>query len=346
MKAVFFDDYGELDVLRYGDVAEPRALHGEVVLRIEAAACNFNDIWARKGLPRVRIPLPHVSGTDAAGVVVEVGEGVRELAVGDEVITYPVRSCRVCAACLSGREVFCRAMQIWGFQTGPYDGSYAQFAKVQAAQCVPKPRALSWVEAAATTTSLLTVWRMLVTRARVIPGESVLIWGASGGTGAFALQLARVLGAQAIAVTSSRAKGEFCEQMGAAHVVRSDRGDVLEQVRALTGGHGVDIVFDHVGRTSWPVSIECLRWGGRLVICGATEGHDAATDLRFLWNKQLTFLGSHIGTRGEWVEALRLVEQGKIKPPVSRVYSLAEVPQAQRAMEERRLVGKLAIQVA
>jgi NADPH:quinone reductase-like Zn-dependent oxidoreductase len=187
---------------------------------------------------------------------------------------------------------------------------------------------------------------MLVTRARVVPGESVLIWGASGGTGAFALQLARVLGAEPIAVTSSRAKADFCVAMGAAHVIRSDASDVLVQVRELTGGRGVDVVFDHVGQTSWPVSIECLRWGGRLVICGATEGFDALTDLRFLWNKQLTFLGSHIGTRGEWVEALRLIEQGKIRPPVTQVYSLADLVDGQRAMEERRLMGKLAVQVA
>lgn len=346
MKAVWFDRHGGLDVLRYGDVPDPDAGPDEVVLRIEAAACNFNDIWARRGLPRVSLPLPHISGTDAAGVVVAVGSGVRDVHVGDEVITYPVNACRTCPACLSGREVFCRQMKIWGFQTGPLDGSYAQFAKVQVAQVHPKPKQLSWVEAAATTTSLLSVWRMLVTRAQTLPGDRVLIWGASGGTGSFAIQLVRALGAVPIAVTSSRAKAAFCEEMGAEHVLLSNDGDVLAQVRRLTNGVGVDVVFDHVGETTWPISIECLRWGGTLVICGATEGYLAQTDLRYLWNKQLSFLGSHIGTHAEWMQALRLVESGKIRPPVRQVYPLEDLVEAQRAMEARGILGKIAIQVS
>jgi NADPH:quinone reductase-like Zn-dependent oxidoreductase len=346
MKAVWFDRHGGLDVFQYGDVPDPEAGPGEVVLRIEAAACNFNDIWARRGLPRVSLPLPHISGSDAAGVVVEVGAGVRDVAVGDEVITYPVNACRTCTACLSGREVFCRQMKIWGFQTGPFDGSYGQFAKVQAAQVLPKPKHLSWVEAAATTTSLLSVWRMLVTRAKTVAGDRVLIWGASGGTGSFAIQLARVLGATPIAVTSSRAKAAFCEEMGAEHVIVSTTSDVLTEVRRITGGVGVDIVFDHIGETTWPVSIECLRWGGTLVICGATEGYFAKTDLRYLWNKQLSFLGSHIGTHAEWLQALRLVENRKIHPPVRQVYPLVDLAEAQRAMESRGILGKIAIQVS
>lgn len=346
MKAVWFDRHGELDVLRHGDVPEPKLERGEVLLRIEAAACNFNDVWARRGLPRVSIPLPHVSGSDAAGTVVAVGDDVDDLELGDEVIVYPVNSCRRCDACMSGQEVFCKRMRIWGFQTGPYDGSYAQYGKVQAQQCLPKPKHLSWTEAAATTTSLLSVWRMLVTRAKVQPGESVLIWGASGGTGSFAVQLTRAIGAQPIAVTSSARKADFCVEMGAAHVIRSDVSDVRREVGGLTGGRGVDCVFDHVGETTWNVGIECLRWGGRLVICGATEGFMPRTDLRYLWNKQLSFLGSHIGTRSEWIDAMKLVEQRKIHPPVSKVYPLEDLVDAQRDMEGRNLLGKLAIQVA
>jgi alcohol dehydrogenase len=343
MKAIYFDEHGGLDVLRYGDVPDPEPGPGEVLIRIKAAALNFNDIWARRGLPRVDLPMPHVSGTDAAGVVTALGPGVTSVAVGDSVVTYPVNSCRACAACLAGEEVFCRRMRIWGFQTGPYDGSFAQFAKLQAQQVLPKPAHLSWAEAAATSTSLLSVWRMLVARARVVPGETVLVWGASGGTGSFALQLLRCLGARSIAVTSSKPKARFCETMGADHVIVSPPADVLEQVRRLTGGRGVDVVFDHVGETVWPISVECLRWGGRMVICGATEGFEPKIDLRYLWNKQLSFLGSHIGTHREWVACLELVEQRKIQPPVSEVFSLTDLAQAQSAMEERRLTGKIAI---
>ncbi len=346
MKAVFFERHGGPDVLRFGDVPEPELQPGEVLLRIRCAALNFNDIWARRGLPRVQLPLPHVSGTDAAGEVVAVAPGVTSVAVGAEVVTYPVNSCRTCSACLAGEEVFCRRMRIWGFQTGPYDGSYAQFAKVQEQQVAPKPSHLSWAEAAATSTSLLSVWRMLVTRARVVAGETVLVWGASGGTGSFALQLLRVLGARVVAVTSSASKAEFCVSQGADHVIVTPRMDVLEEVRRLTQGRGVDVVFDHVGQTVWPISIESLRWGGRLVICGATEGFEPKIDLRYLWNKQLSFLGSHIGTHREWIECLKLVEQGRIRPPVSEVFPLAELRQAQAAMEERRLTGKLAVDCA
>lgn len=346
MKAVYFDQHGDLDVLRYGEVPDPTPGPGEVVLEMRAAALNFNDIWARKGLPRVSLPLPHISGTDGAGVVAAIGSDVTGVRVGDEVIVYAVNACRRCSACLGGEEVFCKAMRIWGFQTGPYEGAYAQYAKVQAAQCLPRPTGLSWTEAAATSTSLLSVWRMLVTRARVVAGETVLVWGASGGTGSFALQLLRTLGARSIAVTSSAEKAIFCREMGADEVLRSDEGDILQGVRELTSGSGVDVVFDHVGETVWPTSVESLRWGGRLVICGATEGFTPKIDLRYLWNKQLSFLGSHIGTHREWVECLKLVQQGRIKPPVTKVYPLAETALAQQAMEERRLMGKLAIEIS
>ncbi len=345
MKAVYFTEHGSLDVLQYGDVPDPELGPGEVLLRMEAAALNFNDIWARQGLPRVALPMPHVSGTDGAGVVVDVAKDVDGVSVGDEVITYCVNACRRCPACLRGEEVFCKRMRIWGFQTGPYDGSYAQYAKVQVQQVAPKPAHLDWTEAAATTTSLLSVWRMLVTRAQAKAGDSILVWGASGGTGSFALQLCRVLGARAIAVTSSEAKARFCREMGAEEVIRSDTDDVLARVRDLTDGRGVDIVFDHVGETVWPTSVESLAWGGKLVICGATEGFEPKIDLRYLWNKQLSFLGSHIGTHREWMDCLRLVEQRKVHPPVTRTFPLHEVPAAQKLMEDRQLMGKLAIRI-
>ena len=346
MKAVWFDRHGGPEVLRYGDVPDPVPGPGEVLVRIEAAALNFNDIWGRKGLPRVELPLPHVSGSDAAGVVLEVAPDVQRWKPGDEVIVHCVNSCRRCPACLAGQEVFCRGMRIWGFQTGPYQGAYAELANLQEQQLEPKPAGLSWTDAAAVSTSLISVWRMLVTRARVQAGEKVLIWGASGGTGSFATQLARALGAVPIAVTSSDEKEAFCLEMGAAHVLRGDRQDVHREVRALTDGRGVDVVFDHVGETVWPISVECLRWGGRLVICGATEGFEPKIDLRYLWNKQLSFLGSHIGTHAEWVDALKLVEQGKVAPPVTEVFPLEEVGVAIERMEQRRIMGKLAVQVS
>jgi alcohol dehydrogenase len=353
VKAVYFAEHGGIDALRYGDLDEPTPGPGEVLLRIEAAALNFNDIWARLGLPRVRIPLPHVSGTDAAGVIVALGEGVDHLSVGQEVITYPVRACRHCAACLAGEEVFCREMKIWGFQTGPLDGSFSEFAKVQAAQVWPKPRHLTWFQAAAMTTSFLSSWRMLVTRAGTMAGDFVLIWGASGGTGSSAIQIARHLGAVPIAVTSSQEKALYCESLGAKHIIlppvtlQNDpngfAGYVIKEARRITGGRGVDIVFDHIGETVWPISIESLRWGGKMVVCGATDGFHPVIDLRYLWNKQLSLLGSHIGTHREWMQIIRLVERSQILPQVTRVFPLSELIEAHHLMETRQVMGKIVV---
>lgn len=343
MKAVYFEAHGGLDVLRYGDLPDPSPAAGEVVIRVEAAGLNHNDIWARQGLPRIKVPLPHISGSDASGVVVEVGPGVVYPRVGDEVVVYPIQSCRVCHACLAGEELFCRDMEVWGFQTGPLIGAFAQYARVQAAQCLPKPAHLTWSEAAVTSSAMLTVWRMLVTRTQTKPGEHVLIFGASGGTGTAAIQLTKAIGAVSIAVASSQAKAEFCESLGADHIIRSDLHDVAREARRITQRKGVDVVFDHVGATTWQIGMDALRWGGRLVICGATEGFDAKVDLRHLWNKQLSLLGSHAGTHREWVQAMRLVEERALRPALTEVIGLQDLPDAQARMATRRTIGKIAV---
>lgn len=346
MQAIYFENHGGLDVLRHGQVPDPRPGPGEAVIRVMAAGLNYNDIWARKGLPKIRVPLPHISGSDAAGIVVEVGAGVRTLKAGDEVVVYPIQACRACDACLAGEELFCREMEVWGFQTGPLVGAYAEYARVQAAQCQPKPAHLSWTDAAITSSALVTVWRMLVTRARLQAGETVLLFGASGGTGSIAVQLVKALGGIAIAVASSEEKAAFCLRHGADHVIRSDLQDVAREARRLTGKRGVDVVFDHAGARTWEIGIESLSWGGRLVICGATEGFEARTDLRFLWNKQLTLLGSHGGTVRDWVECLKLVAQRRIQPAATEVIGLQDLADAQHRMEQRRTMGKIAVDVA
>jgi NADPH:quinone reductase-like Zn-dependent oxidoreductase len=247
VKAVWFDRHGGPEVLQIGELPEPEPGYGEVRIRVMAAACNYNDVWARQGLPGMKLPLPHISGTEASGIVESVGPGVTTVKPGDEVITYPLRTCRVCPACLSGNEVFCRHMRIWGFQTGPYDGAYGELAVVQEQQLQPKPAHLSWEQAAAVSSTLLICWRMLITRAQMKAGDTVLVWGASGGTGSVAIRLIRLLGAVPIAVTSSDAKVQFRYDQGAEHVFRVDEPDLARRIRKLTGG-GVDIVFDHVGR--------------------------------------------------------------------------------------------------
>lgn len=345
MKALFFERHGGPEVVQLADLPDPRPARGEVVIRVHAAALNFNDIWARTGMPGLAVPLPHISGSDAAGVVVELGEGVSHVQLGDEVLVHPIQSCRVCPACLAGQEVFCRKMEVWGFQTGPNIGAFAQYARVQAEQCLPKPPKLSWTDAAALPAALVSVWRMLVTRAQLLPGESVLIFGAAGGTGSYAVQLVKAMGGVAIAVASSERKEIFCRELGADHVIRTDRQDVVKEVKRLTDRRGVDVVFDHAGCHTWQLGVASLTWGGRLVICGATEGFEAQIDLRHLWNKQLSLLGSHTGTYKETLAALRLIETGRIRPFVTEVIGLDGVLDAQQRMANRQTLGKIAVEV-
>jgi NADPH:quinone reductase-like Zn-dependent oxidoreductase len=343
MKAVVFEEHGEVDVLQYKEVAEPKVGPNDVLIRVRAAGCNYNDIWARRGLPGVRFALPHISGSDAAGEVVEVGSEVADVKSGDEVLVYPGLSCRTCQFCANGQDTFCRQYKIWGFQTGPLDGGHGEFVKMPAFNVVPKPKGLAWEEAGSLALVLLTSWRMLVGRARIRAGDFVLVWGAAGGLGTMAVQICRIFGARPIAVASSDEKLEFCQRLGAEHLINRKKQDVLEEVRKITDRRGVDVVFEHVGKATWKESVASLKWGGTLVTCGATSGFEAPTDLRFLWNKQLNFLGSHMGNKTDLVEGLRWVESGDIKPVVSHAFPLWEAGTAQTMMENNEVMGKLVL---
>jgi len=343
MKAVVFEEHGGVDVLQYKEVAEPRIGPNDVLIGVRAAGCNYNDIWARRGMPGMRVSLPHISGSDAAGEVIEVGSEVTDVKSGDEVLIYPGLSCRTCQFCANGRDTFCRQYKIWGFQTGPLDGGHAEFAKVPAFNVIPKPKGLDWAEAGSLALVLLTSWRMLVGRARIQAGDFVLIWGAAGGLGSMAVQICRVFGARPIAVASSDEKLEFCRRLGAEHLINRRKQDVLEKVREITDRRGVDVVFEHVGNATWEQSVASLKWGGTLVTCGATSGFEAPTDLRFLWNKQLNFLGSHMGNKTDLLEGLRWVESGHIKPVVSHTFPLQEAATAQTMMENNEVMGKIVL---
>ncbi len=342
MQAVAFEEHGGPEVLELKDVPDPSPGPGEVLVRVRATSANFNDIWARRGEPEsMRYILPHISGSDAAGVVEAVGEGVTTASTGDEVLIHPGQSCRVCEACTGGEEFFCRRFRIWGFQTGPLDGGHAELARVQEAQVVPKPATLSYEEAASLPLVLETAWRMLVTRARVRPGDRVLIWGGAGGLGTMAIQICRAAGAEPIPVVSSGAKAAFCRELGAEEVIDRSSQDVVEEVRRISAKRGVDVVFEHTGQETWPTSVQALRWGGTLVVCGATTGYEAPTDLRFLWNKQQAHLGSHLASRAELEEALRLVAAGAIRPVIGEVLPLKDVAKGQELMESRQVMGKI-----
>jgi crotonyl-CoA carboxylase/reductase len=348
MKAVVFEEHGGADVLNYTDIPEPEPRPFEVLIEVKAAGANFNDIWARRGMPGMKVIFPHVAGSDVSGVVRAVGSdvggkgfGSSSVAVGDEVVVHPGLSCRICDACTAGEEYFCRQFLIWGFQTGPNNGGHSELVALPAANVLPKPANLTFEEAASMPLVLETAWRMLVTRARIQAGENVLIWGGVGGLGVMATQICRLFGANPIPVVGGADKVAKAHELGAEHVIDRKSEDVLARVKEITGRVGVDIVFEHSGQETWPTSIAALRWGGRVVVCGASTGYEAVTDLRFLWNKQQNLLGSHLASKAELAAALGAVETGHIKPVVDHVFELSEVPKAQQLMEDLKVQGKL-----
>ena len=332
MKAVVFEEHGGTEVL----------------IEVKAAGANFNDIWARRGMPGMKVIFPHVSGSDVSGVVAALGSevtgtgfGSSSLQVGDEVVVHPGLSCRTCDFCVTGQEFFCRQFRIWGFQTGPNDGGHSEYVTMPAVNVLPKPSNLSHEEAASMPLVLETAWRMLVSRAKVQPGEHVLIWGGVGGLGTMAIQICRMFGANPIPVVGGAQKVAKAEQLGAVNVIDRSSQDVVAEVKAITGKAGVDIVFEHSGQETWPTSVAALRWGGRVVVCGASTGFEAVTDLRFLWNKQQNLLGSHLASKAELAAALRAVEAGHIKPVIDHVFPLRDVSKAQQLMEDLKVQGKL-----
>ena len=256
-------------------------------------------------------------------------------------VVHPGLSCRTCDFCVTGQEFFCRQFRIWGFQSGPNDGGHSEYVTLPAVNVLPKPANLSFEEAASMPLVLETAWRMLVTRARIQPGEHVLIWGGVGGLGTMAIQICRMFGANPIPVVGGAEKVAKAEQLGAVNVIDRKSQDVVAEVKAITGRAGVDVVFEHSGEETWPTSMAALRWGGRIVVCGASTGFAAVTDLRFLWNKQQNLLGSHLSNKAELSAALKAVEAGSIKPVIDQVMSLSEVGKGQQLMEDLKVQGKV-----
>ncbi len=340
MKAVIFEQYGGPEVLRYADVSPPTFKSNEVLVEVKACALNHLDIWARGGLPGIEIPLPHILGNDIAGVVREVGELVAWVRAGDEVMLQPGVSCGHCAECLAGRDNLCRDYDILGYRR---DGGYAELVAAPGVNVIPKPKNLSWEEAAALPLVTVTAWHMLVTRAAVQPGEDVLIHAAGSGVGSIGIQIAKLRGARVIATASSDEKLAKARELGADEVVNYSKEDWPKEVKRLTGRRGVDVVFEHTGAATWPGSIASLKTNGRLVTCGATSGYAAQTDLRQVFYRHITILGSFMGSKAELLEAMKFVESGKIRAVVDQVLPLAEARRAHELMEDRAQFGKLVL---
>jgi len=340
VKAAIFQKHGGPEVLEYADVPEPKIRANEVLIEVKACALNHLDIFARGGLPGIEIPLPHILGNDIAGVVREVGELVAWVKAGDEVMVQPGVSCGHCEFCLSGQDNLCREYDIIGYRR---NGGYAELVTVPGVNILPKPAQLSWEEAAALPLVSVTAWHMLVTRANVQPGEDVLVHAAGSGVGSIAIQIAKLRGARVITTASSDDKLAKARELGADETINYSRDDWPKEVRRLTNKKGVDVVVEHTGAVTWPGSISSLKNNGRLVTCGATSGFDARTDLRQVFYRHLTLLGSFMGSKGELVEALKFVREGKIRAVVDRVLPLSEARQAHELIEDRAQFGKVVL---
>jgi NADPH:quinone reductase-like Zn-dependent oxidoreductase len=340
MKAVIFEQHGGPEVLKFTEAADPQINSDEVLIEVRACALNHLDVWVRAGLPGIKIPLPHILGDDIAGVVREVGGLVTWVKAGDEVMLQPGVSCRHCAECLAGRDNMCDEYDIIGYRR---DGGYAQLVAVPGVNVIPKPGNLSWEAAAALPLVTLTAWHMLVARARVQPGEDVLVHAAGSGVGSLGIQIAKLLGARVITTASSDEKLAKARGLGADETINYTREDWPKEVKRLTKGRGVDVVFEHTGATTWPGSILSLKKGGRLVTCGATSGYDGRTDLRHVFFRHLTILGSMMGSKADLLAAMKFIKSGQIRAVIDRTLPLADARKAHELMEDRAQFGKLVL---
>ena len=336
MKAVRFHEFGGPEVLRFEEVAAPTMRKDQIMVRVKACALNHLDLWIRTGLPGIR--LPHINGSDVAGDVVEVGEYITDLKAGQRVLLAPMTYCGHCAYCARGEQNLCRQFSVLGYSG---DGGNAEFIVATRPNVVPIPNELSYDEAAALPLVFLTAWHMLVSRCDVKAGQTVLVLGGSSGVGSAAIQVAKMLDATVIATAGDASKLERARDLGADHIIDHYNQHIAEEVRKITAKEGVDIVFEHVGAATWEESVRSLKPGGKLVTCGATTGPQAQFDLRVLFARQLSFLGSYMGTLGELHEVLKHVFAGRLKAVVDKTFPLSEARAAHERLQEGRQFGKI-----
>lgn len=338
MKAVRFHHHGDAGVLRHEDAPDPQPEEGRALVRVRACALNHLDLWQRRGLDRVSIPLPHISGSDIAGEVIDPSDS--GLRAGARVLLQPGLRCGHCPACAEGRDNQCVEYDVVGLRS---DGGYAELISVPSENLVAIPPHIDFVTAAAFPLTFLTAWHMLMTRARLRAGDLVLVLAGGSGVGQAAIQLARHFGARVFA-TSGAAKAERTRALGAEQVFDHYQGDFSREVRRLTSGRGVDIVIEHVGEATWERSVRALATGGRLVTCGATTGHVASLDLRHLFARQLSLLGSYMGRFAELRAAAPLFFDGHITPVIDEVFPLRRAADAQRRLEGKEQFGKIVLE--
>lgn len=342
MKAAVFREFSKdpTKVVNIEDIDMPKLKSNEVMIKAEEAAYNYNDLWAIWGDP-IKVPTPHISGSDVAGTVVEVGEDVSKFKVGDRVVSHSNLSCRICEACTSGREYDCNDRTIWGFQTGPLWGGFSQYTHLPEVNVSKIPDNVSFEDAAAVSMVGMTSWHMLVGRAKIKPGQTVLIMGGTSGVGMVGIQIAKLYNCTVIATAGNKEKMDKCTEIGADHVVNHREADWYKKVRELTNKQGVDVIFEHIGKATFPQEVGLLKTAGTLVATGATTGYDSTIDLRYLFFKGTNLLGSTQGTKADLEQVIYWTSRGKIKPVVHTVLPFSDMVQGHVMMAKAEQIGKI-----
>ena len=343
MKAAVYRDHSKdpRQVVKIEDIDIPKPKSNGVLIKVEAASYNYNDLWGIWGEP-IKIPMPHISGSDAAGTVVEVGDNVTtKIKVGDRVVVHPNLTCRICNQCIGGQEYDCGSRMVWGFQTGPLWGAFAQYTHMPEVNVVKIPDNVSFNDAAAISMVGMTSWHMLVTRADIQPGQTVLIMGGGSGMGIAGIQIAKLYNCNVIATAGNREKMDKCLQLGADFVVNHRESDWHNKVRQITNKQGVDVVYEHIGKSVFQQELTLLKMGGTLVSTGATTGYDSTIDLRYLFFKGVNLLGATQGTKAGLEEVIRWVSKGKIKPVIDTILPFSRMVEGHIKMADSQLFGKI-----
>src|SRR3954451_926882 len=342
MKAILIREHGGLDKLEIAEVPDPIPRPGEAVVRVRAVALNHLDIWLRRGVPGHKFPLPMIPGCEVSGVIEAIDANPAGFAEGDEVVVAPGLSCGACTACLSGNDPLCPRFGMFGETV---DGGCAELLVAPVRNLMRKPKRLSFAEAAALPLDMLTAWHMLIARAQLRPGETVLVQAGGSGVGSAAIQIAKLWGATVYATAGTSTKAARAKALGADETIVYTEVDFVDEVRRLTSKRGVDVVFEHVGGETFERSLRALARGGRLVTCGSTAGGEVTVNLRLVFFKLLSILGSTMGSLAELHEIMKFVEAGRLRPVVDRVLPLAEVAEGHRILEAREAFGKIVFDV-
>jgi alcohol dehydrogenase len=342
MKAAVFREYNKdpTKVVKIEDIDVPKIKSNEVLIKVESAAYNYNDLWAIWGDP-VKTPLPHISGSDVAGTVVEMGEEVTKFKVGDRVVSHSNLSCRVCELCTAGKEYDCKDRLVWGFQTGPLWGGFAQYTHLPEVNVAKLPDNVSFDDAAAMSMVGMTAWHMLIGRAKIIPGQTVLIMGGTSGVGMVGIQIAKLYNCNVIATAGNQQKMDKCVELGADHVVNHREADWYKKVREITRKEGVDVIFEHIGKSVFPQEVSLLKMGGTLVATGATTGYDSTIDLRYLFFKGTNLLGSTQGTKAELDQVMYWTSKGRLKPVIHTSLPFSNMVEGHVMMAGAEQIGKI-----